>query len=238
LNPRTQIQKELAWLALEKGDYSYAISMLNDHLQRHSSDYEAANLLVQCFFDLGRFQYARQLCEMMLKTHPKNTCFSNNRYISALLETGDPGSGLEELGTRDLANPFIQYNRRIVELDPADMKRKLLFQDHRFGDPGLARSSNTLVLRSGAESATFTVPIVTIGRDAANAYVIEQTDVSRWHCAVVNFRGDVWLYDLNSTHGTAVDGERLNKRARIDGVHEIKASGAAFTIVSEEGRLV
>jgi tetratricopeptide (TPR) repeat protein len=223
---------------LEKGDYSYAISMLNDHLQRHSSDYEAANLLVQCFFDLGRFQYARQLCEMMLKTHPKNTCFSNNRYISALLETGDAGSGLEELGTRDLANPFIQYNRRIVELDPADMKRKVLFQDHRFGDPGLARSSNTLVLRSGGESATFTDPIVTIGQDAANSYVIEQTDVSRWHCLVVNFRGDVWLCDLNSTHGTAVDGERLNKRARIDGVHDIKASGAAFTIVSEEGRLV
>ena len=44
----------------------------------------------------------------------------------------------------------------------------------------------------------FTDPIVTIGRDPANAYVIEQTDVSRWHCVVVNFRGDVWLYDLNS----------------------------------------
>jgi len=238
LNPRTQIQKELAWIALEKGDYSYAISMLNDHLQRHTSDYEAANLLVQCFFDLGRFQYARQLCETMLKTQPKNTCFSNNRYISALLETGDLASALEGVGTRDLANPFIQYNRRIVELDPADMKRKLLFQDHRFGDPGHIRSSNTLVLRSGAESATFTDPIVTIGRDPANAHVIEQTDVSRWHCVVVNFRGDVWLYDLSSTHGTTLDGQRLNRRARIDGVHEIKASSAALTIVSEEGLLV
>jgi tetratricopeptide (TPR) repeat protein len=238
LNPRAQIQKELAWLALERGDYSYAISMLNDHLQRHSSDYEAANLLVQCFYDLGRFQYARQLCEMMLKTHPKNACFSNNRYISSLLETGDSGSTPEELGTRDMANPFVQYNRRMVGLDPEDLKRKLLFQDHRFGDPGLTRSSNTLVLRSGAESATFNDPIVTIGRDPTNAYVIEQTDVSRWHCIVLNFRGDVWLYDLNSTHGTAVDGQRLNKRIRIDGVHEIKASGAALTIVSEEGRLV
>ena len=103
---------------------------------------------------------------------------------------------------------------------------------------GLIRSSNTLVLRSGAESATFNDPIVTIGRDPTNAYVIEQTDVSRWHCIVLNFRGDVWLYDLNSTHGTAVDGQRLDKRTRIDGVHEIKASGAALTIVSEEGRLL
>jgi pSer/pThr/pTyr-binding forkhead associated (FHA) protein len=101
----------------------------------------------------------------------------------------------------------------MVDLDPEDLRRKLLFQDHRFGDPGLTRSSNTLVLRSGAESATFTDPIVTIGRDPTNAYVIEQADVSRWHCIVVNFRGDVWLYDLNSTHGTAVDGQRLDKRA-------------------------
>jgi tetratricopeptide (TPR) repeat protein len=238
-NPRTQIQKELAWLALEHGDHSYAISMLNDHLQRYSSDYEAANLLVQCFFDLDRFEYARKLCEMMLKTQPKNTCFQNNRFISFLMEGGELAKATEGLGEKELADPFLRYNQRIAALGPPNLKRKLLFQDYRFGDPAIARpsNSNTMILRR-AEATRFANPVVALGRDPTNDYVLEVNDVSRWHGVVVNFRENVWLYDLDSTYGTSLDGKPFNGRVLIDGVHEVKAASTTFTIVSAEDRLV
>jgi hypothetical protein len=235
LNPRVQIQKELGWLAMEKGDYPYAISMLNDHLQRESSDYEAANLLVQCFFELGRFSYARQVCEMMLKTRPKNTCFSNNGYISSVLETGDRTEA-EKFGGRIRDDPFMQYNRRMVDAAPDKLKDKLLFQEYRFGQQRL--SENTLVLQTPAASRTFTNPIVTIGRDEANLFVIADRNVSRWHCLLVNFRDDVWLYDLNSAWGTEFDHQSVAGRIRVDGVHEIAVPGIALRIASSEDRLI
>jgi serine/threonine protein kinase len=234
-NPRAQIQKELAWLAMERGDYPYAISVLNDHLERNCSDHEAANLLVQCFFDLDRFEYARRLCDAMLRTQPKNTCFHNNRFIAALMETGNAGEALE----KEPANPFLEYNRRMAGLNPPSLKGKLLFQDFRFGDPAMAKpaNANTLILRRG-ERARYEKAIVTLGRDPENDVQIDAQGVSRWHCAVVNFRENVWLYDLRSTQGTQVDGVPVVRRVRIDGVYEAVAGGARFTIASAEDRLV
>jgi hypothetical protein len=55
---------------------------------------------------------------------------------------------------------------------------------------------------------------------------------------VVNFRENVWLYDLDSTYGTSLDGKPFNGRVLIDGVHEVKAASTTFTIVSAEDRLV
>ena len=77
-----------------------------------------------------------------------------------------------------------------------------------------------------------------IGTHKSNDLSLNDPMVSRFHCELHVELVSSQIVDLGSKNGTAVDGERLNKRARIDGVHEIKASGAAFTIVSEEGRLV
>jgi len=41
INPRANIQKELGWISLEDENYSQAISLLIDHLQRNAADYEA-----------------------------------------------------------------------------------------------------------------------------------------------------------------------------------------------------
>jgi tetratricopeptide (TPR) repeat protein len=61
LNPRIHIQKELGWICLETGNYSQAISLLIDHLQRNAADYEAFNLLLECFYRTGRYDAGMQL---------------------------------------------------------------------------------------------------------------------------------------------------------------------------------
>ena len=55
MNPRANIQKELGWLNLEACNYSQAISLLTDHLQRNAADYEAFNLLLECFYRTERY---------------------------------------------------------------------------------------------------------------------------------------------------------------------------------------
>ena len=56
LNPRASIQKELGWIHLADGEYSLAISMLTDYLQRNATDHEAYNLLLQCFYLTDRYE--------------------------------------------------------------------------------------------------------------------------------------------------------------------------------------
>ena len=58
VSPRTPVQKELGWIALEQGRLPIAISFLTDHLRRNASDYEAYNLLLRCFYLSDRFEMA------------------------------------------------------------------------------------------------------------------------------------------------------------------------------------
>ena len=62
--------------------------------------------------------------------------------------------------------------------------------------------------------------------------------MSRFHCAIVNLAGDVWLYDLGSTGGTEVDGRLIDRKRRLEGVHAVRLSGEELTISSEKDLLV
>lgn len=67
----------------------------------------------------------------------------------------------------------------------------------------------------------YTEPIVTIGSLASNDIPLKNGSVSRRHCVIVNYPGDVWLYDLESTVGTRVDGNRLHGRMHLKSMHQI-----------------
>jgi pSer/pThr/pTyr-binding forkhead associated (FHA) protein len=77
------------------------------------------------------------------------------------------------------------------------------------------------VLKSteGAEtSVTFRLlpgSIKTIGRAIGADFIVDATMVSRVHCRLTAGAGEIELEDLDSTNGTFVNGQRVDKRMRV-----------------------
>jgi tetratricopeptide (TPR) repeat protein len=65
-NPRLDVQKELGWINLEMKNYPKAISFLSDYIHRKPSDYEAYNLLLQCYYETNRYESAIDLAKILL----------------------------------------------------------------------------------------------------------------------------------------------------------------------------
>ena len=62
--------------------------------------------------------------------------------------------------------------------------------------------------------------------------------VSRRHCVIVNYPNDVWIYDLNSTGGTFINGERVYGKMFLLGVCELTIGRCQLRVSSEAGILV
>jgi pSer/pThr/pTyr-binding forkhead associated (FHA) protein len=71
-----------------------------------------------------------------------------------------------------------------------------------------------------------------------NDIVLGDAAVSRRHCAIVNYSQDVWLYDLGSTVGTFVDGQRLTGRMFLQGVHEVMVGGVQIRVAAHRDLLI
>lgn len=54
----------------------------------------------------------------------------------------------------------------------------------------------------------------------------------------MNVNQEVWLYDLESTHGTYVDGERVKGRAFLLGVHDVLVGEVPLRIASSSDLLI
>lgn len=250
LNPRTDIQKELGWINLELGNYPQAISMLSDHLQRNATDYEAFNLLLQCYYLTDRYETGQQIADLVFSKQSTNVCFENNKFLCAYL---DHNYGINEIDIEKIKNPFVKYNWCIVTENPSSwgkngknkLKSKLLFQDYRFGfinllsdkkddDQTSKRKINIVTINQ----ESFSYSIITIGRLLENHLSFSDNNVSRRHCVIINYPNDVWLYDLGSTTGTYVDGKKLFGKTYLDGVHEIRiGKSQVIKISSKKGLL-
>jgi serine/threonine protein kinase len=239
ISPRTPVQKELGRINLEHGRLPTAISLLTDHLQRNASDFEAYNLLLKCFYLTDRFDAAALLAQTLMNEKVPNGCFLSNLILCCLLNGDCTPAELAEAGL-ETANPFIVYNRLVATETPAawgkdgtpTMKSKLLFQEYQFGTPRRrAEKPNTLVLEThdGVRHEK-KAPIVTIGSLPTNDIVLRDGNVSRRHCVIVNYPGDVWLYDLESARGTMVGGQRLSGRMLLDEVNEVDVGGVRIHI--------
>jgi len=126
-----------------------------------------------------------------------------------------------------------------VSTEPGQVQSKLLFEEYRFGAATRAGRRNTLAVYTpdGARH-DFARPIVTIGSLSVNDIVLGDGSVSRRHCAVVNYPEDVWLYDLGSTVGTTVEGQRIAGAVYLDGVHEVTIGRAHIRIAARSDLLV
>jgi serine/threonine protein kinase len=235
LNPRTNIQKELGWLSLEAGNYSQAISLLTDHLQRSAADYEAFNLLLDCFYRTERYEVGMQVAKLMVDETAPSDCFENNGLLCGLLSNSTDEEFVKRALTK-LRNPFIGYNVDILTQAPEQLKPLVLFENYRFGLP--SRKENTLTIEQQGHVQELKDSVITVGRLDENRICLPDTNVSRRHCVIVSYLDDVWVYDLGSTQGVFVDGKKIDRKAYLEGVHVLKLGQTELTLCSKLGLLV
>lgn len=247
VSPRMHVQKELGWLHLEDGNVSMAISLLCDHLDRNAADFEAYNLLLKCFYVTGRFEAGEDLARKMMEQKTPSDCFRNNRFICRLLNGGYTEAALGKIADSDVANRFVTYNLEVAREKPASwsadglpaLRDKLLFQEYRAGLLKEANKHNTISVRlpDGRLHET-AAPVVGLGSLASNDVVLDETSVSRRHAVITNLPSEVWLHDLGSTQGTQLDGEKVEGRVFLGGVHKVNLGRATIEVGSRADLLV
>jgi tetratricopeptide (TPR) repeat protein len=247
-NPRLDIQKELGWINLELKNYPTAISLLSDHLHRNPSDYEAYNLLIQCYYETNRYEPAMDLARILLDVEPTNQCFANNYYIcSAMHHIGKTVFPDTVLKNDKSDNYFLDYNYGVIlETDlthnykkEPTLKSKLLFMDYRFNK----YKPSTLYCTKGNidnfKEAETTKAIIKFGRDRYDVNDVKvpgATAISRRHCVIINCKDDVWIYDLDST-GTYVNGNRVINKTPLIGRNTIRISKTEYEFTNDRTKL-
>jgi len=235
LNPRTNIQRELGWICLEQGNYAQAISLLTDHLQRNANDYEAFNLLLECFYRTERYEAGMHVARLMIDANAPSDCFVNNGFICGL-RSNSTTEEIVKWVVADQHNPFAAYNSEILTEASERMDSLLLFEGYRFGTR--TSKQNTIRIEHDGKVSELTDRIITIGRLEENAIQLPDKTVSRRHGVIVNYPGDVWIHDLNTTGGIVVDGAKVDRKSYLDGVHIVKLASAEVKIASSAGLLV
>jgi serine/threonine protein kinase len=244
LNPRANIQKELGWVNLEMGKFSIALSLLNDHLHRNPLDKEAQNLLLQCYYETGRYELGLDLASQNLSDAD---CFINNYLICRVMLGEKPENIFKGKDLREIDNAFFRYNLAVIDEDPkswdekgnVSLRSKLLFQDFRFGKKKSRSRINAVSIEvPGKEQRDYSQTIITIGRNSANMISSPDHSVSRRHCVIVNYPDDVWIYDLASTCGTFINGERICGKMFLLGVCELTVGRYGLRVTSAAGMLV
>ena len=76
---------------------------------------------------------------------------------------------------------------------------------------------NAFVIIEGVKTFQLNVPVVNIGRRLDNTLVIDDPRVSRNHAQLRAIKGRFVLFDLNSTGGTFVNGQRANQTVLYPG---------------------
>jgi serine/threonine protein kinase len=247
LNSRLDVQKDLGWINLAQHNYPTAISLLSDHLHRNPSDYEAYNLLLQCFYETNRYEAGMDLAKTLLDINANNPCFANNYYIcSAMHNIGQTVKPHTVLKTQ--INEFVDYNYSvIIESQPTHgmnqsptLKSKLLFMDYRFQK---MVANNLHFVQSNIPDGKFGLienSIIKFGRKGFDVNDIEipgGTSISRRHCLIINCKDDVWLYDLNST-GTYVNNDLVKDKVPLIGLNTIRIGKVEYQITTDKDKLL
>ena len=248
-NPRLDVQKELGWINLEKNNYPTAISLLSDYLHRNPSDYEAYNLLIQCFYETNRYELAIDLSKTLLEVDKDNDCFENNYFISSVMQNiGKKITPEDLMKSYNDDNPFINYNCDLVSENGLShafdkkptLKSKMLFMDYRFKTFHTGEIYITDLSLIGQNAIVISEPIIRIGREhflGNDLSVPGGTSISRRHCLILNCKDDVWLCDLNST-GTYVNDERVNGKVPLVGKNIIRIGNTEYEVTNDRTKLL
>lgn len=247
-NPRLDVQKELGWMNLELQNYPTAISLLSDHLHRNPSDFEAYNLLLQCYYETNRYEPAMDLARILLEVEPGNQCFANNYYLCCVMQNiGQMVFPDTVLKADKGEHHFLNYNYGVItETEPTHnnkkeptLKSKLLFMDYRFN-----KHSSSLLYCTKGNIVSFkkgetTKPILKFGREGYQVNDVNVpggTAISRRHCVIVNYKDDIWVYDLAST-GTYLNDKRVNIKAPLIGRNTLRIGNEEYEFTNDKSKL-
>lgn len=248
LNPRLEIQKELAEINISLKNFPIAISLISDHLHRHPADYEAYNLLLQCYYETDRYEAGIELGKIVLRGKADDPILTNNYYLCHIMQSM-PDAFVAPTVYKARDNPFIDYNMSICYEDEnklshnynnqPTLKSKLLFADYRFSK----LQSSKLFFNTDAPGvylSEYKNFIIKFGRQGYTDNTIEvpgNTAISRRHCLILNSKDDVWLYDLGST-GTYLNGELVNRKAQLIGMSNIQIHDSVYLITTDNNKLL
>jgi hypothetical protein len=154
--------------------------------------------------------------------HPDNIAFWENRQdiFDALAQTLRESA--QEVGLQFREDPFIQLaadpslpieDIRVTASDPHSSGHTdvVPVEDRPPGsDP---RTTNAFLILDGYETYPLQGHVLNIGRRLGNHIVIDDPRVSRTHAQVRGVRGRYVLFDLNSTGGTFVNGQRITQHS-------------------------
>jgi hypothetical protein len=76
---------------------------------------------------------------------------------------------------------------------------------------------NAFLIIGGVKVFSLNQPVVNIGRRVDNHLVVDDPRVSRYHAQIRAIKGRFVLFDLNSTGGTYVNGQRINQTVLYPG---------------------
>ncbi len=249
LNPRLDVQKELAEINIGLKNYPIAISLISDHLHRYPSDYEGYNLLMQCYYETNRYEAGIELGKVVLKNETGNPILANNYYLCHIMQNNGKVVLPEKVSISKI-NPFIDYNMDVCfEVDAQlshnyhkapPLKSKLLFADYRF----IMGKRSKLYINDkdspGIELEEYNNWFIKFGRAGYSANTIEvpgEYNVSRRHCVIINTKDDVWLYDLNST-GSYLNGKRVENKIQIIGLSYLQICNTTYSITTDRNKLL
>jgi serine/threonine protein kinase len=234
INPSSNVQKELAEIKLSQNNFAQALSLLQNHIQLTPTDWEAYNLIGECYYRLSRYETALELIEGVLKETKLALFWNNWAIVNYCL-----GNNV----TIDISsNPFATYNYSISFDERASWdntstySKKFLYQHYRFKN---YRNKNRLIIRTLiGEEKIYEQSIISIGRNNENDLAFNNNTVSRRHCAIINYFNDVWIYDLGSTLGTFVDGVKVQIKKFLLGKHKIQIGNEILELTTSDELII
>ncbi len=168
LNPTVNIKKELASINISENNYSKAISHLQNHLQLQPVDWEAYNLLAECYYRLGRFDSALEIFESVVED-AKVDCFWNNRYITKYCLNNNFIRLNREISKKVSNHHFLKLNFYIIKdlksenIDNKYPHKKLLYQDFKFNK--YSKNNICVIVTPDDSKLEFSKPLITVGRN-------------------------------------------------------------------------
>lgn len=95
--------------------------------------------------------------------------------------------------------------------------------------------SNTFLIMEGTKAIPLNQPTITIGRSHENVVVLDDPRVSRKHLEIRVIREHFVLFDLNSSGGTFVNGQRVNQGILYSG--DVISLAGVSLIFMQDSRL-
>ncbi len=133
------------------------------------------------------------------------------------LVIGEAGIKFDEVPNIDLAtDPLVPIDDVRVRLNKtAEVAETQEMNENKDIESAPAKSAFLIV--GGTKVYTIQQAVTNIGRRLDNHLVVDDPRVSRYHAQIRHVRGRFIIFDLNSTGGTYVNGQRINNSVLYPG---------------------